>query len=75
MWAEDLGVGYAGGAECVDLVVRTKWVVANGARGGKGVDAENTRLVWTRCAPATVAEVIDKLIRKLVEAVAAPVGW
>ena len=75
MWAEDLGVGYARGAECVDLVVRTKWVVAKGARGGKGVDAENARLVWARCAPATIAEVIDKLIRKLVETVAAPIGW
>ena len=57
------------------MVVRTEWVVTLRARGGKGVDAENARMVWAWCTPATIAEVIDKLIRKLVEAVAAPIGW
>jgi hypothetical protein len=74
VWAENLGVGYARGAECVYLVVRTKWVVTKRARGGKGVDAEDARLVWAWCAPATIAEIINKLIRKLVETVAAPIG-
>ena len=57
------------------MVVRTEWVVTLRARGGKGIDAEDAWLVWAWCAPATIAEVIHKLIRKLVKAVAAPIGW